>query len=545
MASERSFGKYRPVAELGHGGMADVILALAQGPVGFNKLVVIKRLRAHLAEDPEFVAMLVDEARLAARLNHPNIVHTNEVGEIDGRFFIAMEHLEGQPLVRVKRRATRTATALPLEIELRILADVLAGLHYAHELADYDGTPLHVVHRDMTPSNVFVTYEGVVKIVDFGIAKAIGRTTETKTGVVKGKTTYMPPEQALGREVDRRADVYSVGVMLWEAATGRRMWKGLDDVVILGRLISGDIPVSPRAVDPDVPEALDAMCRKALAADPDERFASAVDLQNELEAFLDARSYHPTSREIGKLVNGMFEAERREIKTIIEGQLSKLKEVSSLEPVVIPDSLPAAGTPSSTEISPGSSAVIRPSFEGVADAVPTVPPERARRAGLLVLVAVAAAALALALYLQRDDANTPTETSSAQAPQASAAQEATRAPSAQNDQARAKVRVTLRAVPASARFSIDGGRWLDNPYVGEVSADDATHEIRIDATGHEPKTVNVRFDNEVLLDVSLKQKRPRYVQRPPPPATSLPSLPPPPPAKKPEREIFTGDPWED
>src|SRR4029434_2518359 len=152
-------------------------------------------------------------------------------------------------------------------MEMCILAEVLAGLHYAHELTDYDGAPLGIVHRDCTPTNIFFTYEGVVKVVDFGIAKATGRTTETRTGVVKGKTTYMPPEQALGLDVDRRADVFSVGVMLWEAATGQRMWKGMEDVVILARLINGEIPTSPREVNPDVPEAIDAICRRALCAE--------------------------------------------------------------------------------------------------------------------------------------------------------------------------------------------------------------------------------------------------------------------------------------
>jgi len=532
--------------------MADVILALAQGPVGFNKLVVIKRLRAHLAEDPEFVAMLVDEARLAARLNHPNIVHTNEVGEIDGRFFIAMEHLEGQPLVRMKRRAVRRNAAMPLEMELRILADVLAGLHYAHELADYDGTPLSVVHRDVTPSNVFVTYEGVVKIVDFGIAKAIGRSTETKTGVVKGKMTYMPPEQALGLEVDRRADIYSVGVMLWEAVAGRRMWKGLDDVVILGRLINGDIPSSPREASADVSEALDAMCRKALAAEPDERYATALELQNELESFLETRAFHPTNREMGRMVNSLFESERREIKAIIEGQLSRLKGsmASSLEPVVIPDSLPGSGTPSTTEISPGPSKIIRPSFEGVTDplAIPSAPPERPRRTGLMLLLVATAAAVGAILFSRIDGSPGQDAQPEQAAPRATDAPTPEQAPSteaASKEDESAKVRVTLRAVPASARFSIDDGPWLDNPYVGEVSIDADTHRIRIEASGHDPKTVTVGFDKEVLLDITLKPVRvTRYVPRPAPESSAVV---PAPPTKRPGpvREIYTGDPWED
>src|SRR5690349_17441022 len=166
-----------------------------------------------------------------------------------------MEYLEGQPLNRIVHRLQRAGQSLSLGMHLRVLIEVCSGLHHAHELTDYDGTPLGVVHRDVTPHNVFVTYDGQVKVVDFGIAKALNSSAETRTGVLKGKVAYMAPEQARGERVDRRADVFSVGVMMWEAATGRRLWKGVPDLTVLHRLINGDIP-SPRGIDPDVPEGL-------------------------------------------------------------------------------------------------------------------------------------------------------------------------------------------------------------------------------------------------------------------------------------------------
>jgi len=263
--------------------MADVFLAALSGPagMGFSKLVVVKRLRPNLAEDPEFISMLIDEARVAARLNHPNVVQTTEVGSVDEHYFVAMEFLEGQALHRILHRAAKAGRTLPRHLHYRVLVDSLSGLHHAHELVDYDGTPLHVVHRDVTPQNVFVTYQGQVKIVDFGIAKAEGRISQTRSGIVKGKVAYMAPEQAGCLDIDRRADVFSVGVMLWEASTGTRMWKGIQEAEIMQRLCVGKIPSSPRALNPDLPDELDRICRRALAYKPDERYATAAAISSE------------------------------------------------------------------------------------------------------------------------------------------------------------------------------------------------------------------------------------------------------------------------
>lgn len=317
-------GKYRLIAELGHGGMAQVFLALARGPAGFNKLVVIKQIRDNLAEDPEFLTMFLDEARLAARLNHPNVVQTNEVGEDNRRYFIAMEYLEGQPLNRIIQRLQKEGKTFETKLYVRVLIDALAGLHDAHELCDFDGSPLHVVHRDMTPHNVFVTYSGQVKVVDFGIAKAAGGSAETRTGVLKGKVSYMAPEQAMGERVDRRADIFSVGVMLWEALAGKRLFRGMSDVAVLQKIVSGDVP-KPSSVKPDVPKPLEVVCMKALAHRRDDRHATAADLATDLEAALEAMGEKPQLREVGKLAAQLFAVEQAKIKSLVEAEIANVR----------------------------------------------------------------------------------------------------------------------------------------------------------------------------------------------------------------------------
>jgi serine/threonine-protein kinase len=313
-------GSYRLVAELGHGGMADVFLAASEGPAGsgFTKLAVVKRLRPNLADDPAFVSMLMDEARITARLSHPNVVQLFEAGHgQDDEFFLAMEYLDGQPLYRLERRAKRLGIEVPRELYYAIVADLLAGLHHAHELTDYDGSSLDIVHRDVTPHNIFVTYDGVVKVVDFGIAKAMGRSTETKHGVVKGKVRYMSPEQALSGEVDRRTDIFAAGVILWNAATGLRFWGELDDLAVVSALVSGSFPTSPRTVDPSVPEAIDTICKRALAFRPEDRFVTASEMRAKLEAFLGQRSAF-VRRDLQSMMKELFAKERASLRGVLE-----------------------------------------------------------------------------------------------------------------------------------------------------------------------------------------------------------------------------------
>jgi serine/threonine-protein kinase len=227
LTAEGSAGRYRIVLPLGQGGTSDVYLAIADGPGGFRKLAVLKMLRKSLSADAELRAMFLDEARLAARLHHPNVVQTYEVLEEPGGPVIVMEYLDGQPLSELIVRG-REQSAFPFAMQLAVLIDALAGLHAAHELVDFDGTPLGVVHRDVSPHNLFVTVEGQTKVLDFGIAKLARSLVETEVGTTKGKLRYMAPEQIAGGKLDRRADVYAAGVMLWEALCGERMWKGTE-----------------------------------------------------------------------------------------------------------------------------------------------------------------------------------------------------------------------------------------------------------------------------------------------------------------------------
>jgi tRNA A-37 threonylcarbamoyl transferase component Bud32 len=265
-------GRYRLVLPLGQGGTADVYLASVDGPSGFTKLVVVKVLRKNLASDTEFRLMFLSEARLAARLHHQNVVQTNEVIDIDGAPVLVMEYLDGQPLSQVIVRGKQGGFTLAMQ--LRVLADALAGLHAAHELADFDGTPLGVVHRDVSPHNLFLTVEGHAKVLDFGIAKLERSLVETEVGMVKGKLRYMAPEQIAGEKLDRRADIYAAGVILWETLTGERMWKASSEGEVRARVLAGDLPM-PETIRPDVPAPLARICRRALSRAPGTAAAGA------------------------------------------------------------------------------------------------------------------------------------------------------------------------------------------------------------------------------------------------------------------------------
>lgn len=317
-------GKYRILAELGRGGMSNVYLAVARGPGGVNKLIVLKAVLPELASEPGSLAMFLDEARLAAQLNHPNVVQTYEVGTEGDRHVIVMEYLEGQSLADIVRAAEKAGTKLPLSMYLRIVIGALEGLQYAHDLAAYDGTPLQLVHRDVSPQNIFVTYRGSVKVLDFGIAKAASSSTHTATGVVKGKIAYMAPEQMVADNIDRRADLYSVGCILWAAATGRKLWKDVPDVHIMRRVINGDIP-TPQSVNPACDDELNRIVMKALASDPNQRYETAAALQEDLERYLE-RLEPVKPKDIGNFVSNLFAAQRAELKALIEHQLSRAFE---------------------------------------------------------------------------------------------------------------------------------------------------------------------------------------------------------------------------
>lgn len=263
--------------------MAHVHLAVARGLGGFNKLVVLKRLEG---SDETFRDMFLDEARLAARLQHPNVVHTYEVSQTDGSYFIAMEYLDGQPLDKIIRETHKLGQALEPRLCARIVADALSGLHYTHELKDYDGAPLGIVHRDISPHNLFVTYEGTVKVLDFGVAQTAIKTRQTAAGVLKGKLAYMAPEQASAQPLDRRADVFAIGVVLWELLTLQRLRRSETAAGALNEAIYGHVP-DLRQLRSDVNRQLEGVLWRALSHDPDRRYPTAQAMREALVEYLD------------------------------------------------------------------------------------------------------------------------------------------------------------------------------------------------------------------------------------------------------------------
>jgi serine/threonine-protein kinase len=278
-------GKYKLVRLIASGGMAEVYLARQAGAAGFEKLVCLKRILPHLARDRQFVEMFLNEARLAARLDHPNIVSIYDLGEANGNYFIAMEFIDGPSLRAVAKRAHERGERLPIAEIVKIVSMAAGGLHYAHDLTDGEGRPLHLVHRDISPDNILVHRNGAAKVVDFGIAKAANSSGATRTGTLKGKVAYMPPEQLRGDPLDRRADVFALGVVLYELLAGQRPWEGDSEVSLIGRIMTEEARPLVN-LRPDAPAGLVAVLDRALAKDREARYPSCHDLQADLEALL-------------------------------------------------------------------------------------------------------------------------------------------------------------------------------------------------------------------------------------------------------------------
>jgi serine/threonine protein kinase len=314
--SGNRLGRYQLVAPLGQGGMGTIYLAEAAGPADFRKLLVVKELRQDLSSNQRFVEMFLDEAKLAARLNHPNVVQTIEAGQEGGRYFLCMEFLDGQPFSAIWQSAAGTPP-IALPIRLKILADALAGLHYAHTLTEYDGTSLQIVHRDVSPQNIFVTYDGQVKVVDFGIAKAAVSGAFTSPGVFKGKFGYAAPEQVRGEEVDARTDVFALGVVLWENLTMRRFSDGVVNRESVANRLAGKEPrVSQLRTKLDT--RLVEICDRALAVDPAARWKNAEAFRAALDEYLVGSGQRVETAAIKRVLDQKFAVERQAVHRLID-----------------------------------------------------------------------------------------------------------------------------------------------------------------------------------------------------------------------------------
>ncbi|NBD13619.1 protein kinase domain-containing protein [Corallococcus silvisoli] len=354
------YGQYVLVRKLAEGGMAEIFLAKLLGADGFERNVVLKRMLPALSAIPDFVEMFRDEARLAAKLAHPHIVQIHELGFTEGCYYICMEYLAGEDFSTTLRLAGRRRQYVPLPVVMRVLIDAARGLHYAHTFTNEQGQPLHVVHRDVSPSNLYVTYQGQVKVLDFGIAKAESRLVQTRTGVVKGKYIYMAPEQAQGKEVDHRADVFSLGVSLYEAVTHVRPFSRENDLAVLNALLHGEFE-KPRALRADLPEGLEAIILKAMAFKPQDRYATAEDFAVDLEAF--AAGFEGGAAgapALGSFLRNHFGEERVTEKTRIP-TLATLSAARPMDPEAAAQASPATAQGTN----PHGQGTSRPSSTGV------------------------------------------------------------------------------------------------------------------------------------------------------------------------------------
>jgi serine/threonine protein kinase len=299
----RQVGRYTIVKHLASGGMAELYVARQRAVGGFEKQLVLKLLQGRYAENPRVVEMFLDEARLAAKLNHPSIVHVYDVAEADGVKFIAMEHIHGETLTDIIRRGVAVQNYLPLEHGLHIISQAAAGLAYAHGRFDADGAPLRIVHRDVSPSNILVSYEGQTKIVDFGIARIQDQIRE-ESGMRPGKASYMSPEQVAGEGADYRSDIFSLGIILYEISLGHRLWRGPADEV-MRRIVEEKIP-PPTSVRRDYPPALELIVMRALEKRPADRYQSAEEMRNDLEEFLDESGFRTGPRRMAIYLKQLF-----------------------------------------------------------------------------------------------------------------------------------------------------------------------------------------------------------------------------------------------
>ncbi len=331
----RTSSQYDLLARLATGGMAEIFLARANSLAGFERYVVLKRIRPERGDDARWVAMFLDEARLAAQLQHPNIAQVFDLGQIGQDYFYTMEYVHGEDVLDILARTVELRQPMPVQVVLAIIAGAASGLAHAHERCAPDGRPLGIVHRDITPSNLMVSYEGTVKLVDFGVAKARFRSTETQAGTIMGKVAYLSPEQCTTSAIDHRSDIFSLGIVLYEMLTAKRLFKRETDYETL-RAVANEYPLAPSALVPNLPRGLDAVALKALAKNPEERYASAHELLDALEQVAEGVGMSVTPNVLRRYMRDLYgpreepwrELERAAIPLMADSEIDLVEDES-------------------------------------------------------------------------------------------------------------------------------------------------------------------------------------------------------------------------
>ncbi len=301
-------GKYQLIRKLATGGMAEVFLARAEGPMGFAKRLVVKRILPHFVEDPNFVGMFLGEAKLAAELNHPNLVSIFDFGEADGQYYLAMEYIDGPNLRQLNVASRQQGKPLSYSLSARLMTFAAEGLHAAHELRDEHGQLVNLVHRDISPDNILLSRNGTVKVIDFGIAKLSTEPSRTKSGVIKGKLAYMPPEQLSREPLDRRADIFALGVVLYELIAGAMPFDATSEVSIIQAIMNEEPLSSVRSKVPDVPQELDAIVATCLSKNAADRYPTCKALQNALEHFIAAQGVPVFTSDLAAVIDAVVPA---------------------------------------------------------------------------------------------------------------------------------------------------------------------------------------------------------------------------------------------
>jgi serine/threonine-protein kinase len=403
----QTLGRYEFLLPIAEGGMASVWAARLKGSRGFSKTVAVKTMLPSVSDDPQFEQMFLDEAQIASRIRHPNVVEILDLGEEEEVLYLVMEWVDGEPLSNLRRAATKSG-GIPRNIAIRVVADACAGLHAAHELRDENGQLVGLVHRDISPQNVLITFDGVVKIVDFGVAKAAGRSSgQTTAGQVKGKPPYMSPEQALGEAVDRRTDVFALGIILYQLTTGKHPFRGESDLVTLQNIVSDKPIVSPRAYDKQYPRLLESVVMKALDRRRDARFQTCAEFEAALDEVFAKEVPRARTEDVGKFMKEMFGTRSEERRKALSEAIRAADELAQGRGSRV--DVPAVSRPSPPGALAPTSGMEHPNIGPVTPFEGTIPaPVGQRRRGTFVLGALGVAALVGALVgLRRAPTETP------------------------------------------------------------------------------------------------------------------------------------------
>jgi serine/threonine-protein kinase len=469
----RRFGRYQLLHKFASGGMADVYLARMSGEEGFERLVAVKVIHAHLIQQPEFVKMFIDEARLASRISHPNVALTLDLGRVAQTHYIAMEYVDGESLTSLLRK-----TRPPVAFAMRIAADAAAGLHAAHELRGPDGHSLGVVHRDVSPANIMIAYDGTVKVVDFGVARARG-SLHTTSGEVKGKFGYMSPEQFSSPQmVDRRTDVFALGVVLYEMTTWTRLFKCETEAETVEKVLFRKV-LPPSALVPDYPPALERIVMRALSRTATERQETAQELNEELEQAISALGGPVPSSALGKMMREVFAEHIVEKRAMVDRSLSG----AALYPAVTAES---------------------PTSVSLRASVVTFGRRRRSAAVVTGATLLLVVALGLIFWGVGGPKTTPAKTSHrAATPDATLRR-------TQPDARLTMVTIGARAAPAGATITLDGTP-MENPFELQRPAREGTAQLKISAPGHQTQSVDVPLARGGHWTVALIPSKPGKV----------------------------------